>query len=141
MKRSRYSEEQIIGILKEHQAGMSAVDLCRKYGFSDATFYKWRSKYGGMDVSDAKRLKALEEEPQAEEASGGVDAGQFHSEGDAGKKLLTPGSRRKAVDWAMKEKEHSQRRSFWVGVSSASGSYGHSRQTHIPSVALAKRIC
>ena len=62
MKRSRYSEEQIIGILKEHQAGVSAADLCRKHGISDTTFYKWRSKYGGMDVSDAKKLKALEEE-------------------------------------------------------------------------------
>ena len=62
MKRSRFSDEQIIGILKEHQAGLSATDLCRKYGVSDATFYKWRSKYGGMDVSEAKRLKALEEE-------------------------------------------------------------------------------
>ena len=62
MKRSRFSEGQIIGILKEHQAGLSAADLCRKYGISDATFYKWRSKFGGMDVSDAKRLKALEAE-------------------------------------------------------------------------------
>ena len=50
----------IIGILKEHQAGATAADLCRKHGISDATFYKWRSKYGGMEVSDAKRLKALE---------------------------------------------------------------------------------
>jgi putative transposase len=62
MKRSRFSEEQIIGILKEHQAGLSAAEICRKYGISDATFYNWRSKYGGMDVSEAKRLKALEEE-------------------------------------------------------------------------------
>jgi len=62
MKRSRFSEEQIIGILKEHQAGMSATDLCRKHGISDATFYKWRSKYGGMEVSDAKKLRALEAE-------------------------------------------------------------------------------
>ena len=62
MKRSRFSDEQIIGILKEHQAGLSATELCRKYGVSDATFYKWRSRYGGMDVSEAKRLKALEEE-------------------------------------------------------------------------------
>lgn len=60
MKRSRFSEEQIIGILKEHQAGAKAADLCRKHGVSDATFYKWRSKYGGMEVSDARRLKALE---------------------------------------------------------------------------------
>jgi putative transposase len=62
MKRSRFTEEQIIGVLKEHQAGMSAADLCRKHGISDATFYKWRSKYGGMEVSDAKKLKALDEE-------------------------------------------------------------------------------
>jgi putative transposase len=62
MKRSRFSEEQIIGVLKEHQAGMSAVDLCRKHGISDATFYKWRSKYGGMEVSDARKLRALEAE-------------------------------------------------------------------------------
>jgi putative transposase len=62
MKRSRFSEEQIIGILKEHQAGLSAAELCRKHGISDATFYNWRSKYGGIEASEAKRLKALEDE-------------------------------------------------------------------------------
>src|SRR5271166_3835218 len=62
MKRSRFSEEQIIGNLKEHQAGLSAAEICRKHGISDATFYNWRSKYGGMEASDAKRLKALEDE-------------------------------------------------------------------------------
>ena len=62
MKRGRYREEQIIGILKEHQAGLSARDLCRKHGISDATFYKWRSRYGGMEVSDARKLRALEDE-------------------------------------------------------------------------------
>ncbi|GEO83054.1 transposase [Pararhodospirillum oryzae] len=62
MKRSRFSEEQIIGILKEHQAGLGATELCRKHGISDATFYKWRAKYSGMEVSEAKRLKALEDE-------------------------------------------------------------------------------
>ncbi len=62
MKRSRFSEEQIIGILKEHQAGATAADLCRRHGVSDVTFYKWRSKYGGMEVSDAKKLKTLEAE-------------------------------------------------------------------------------
>jgi putative transposase len=62
MKRSRFSEEQIIGVLKEHQAGLSAAELCRKHGISDATFYKWRSKYGGMEVSDARKLKSLEDE-------------------------------------------------------------------------------
>ena len=62
MKKSRYSEEQIIGILKEHDAGVKTADLCRKNGMSPATFYKWKSKFGGMDVSDAKRLRALESE-------------------------------------------------------------------------------
>ena len=62
MRRSRFTEEQIIGILKEHHAGLTAAELCRRHGISDATFYKWRSKYGGMDVSDARRLKALEDE-------------------------------------------------------------------------------
>lgn len=62
MKRSRYSEEQIIGILKEHEAGVSTADLCRKHGMSSASFYSWKAKYGGMEVSDAKKLKALEDE-------------------------------------------------------------------------------
>ena len=62
MRKSRFTEEQIIGVLKEHQAGMPATELCRKHGTSDATFYGWRSRYGGMEVSDARRLKALEEE-------------------------------------------------------------------------------
>ncbi len=62
MKRSRFSEAQIVGILNEHEAGMRAPDLCRKHGISDATFYNWRRKYGGMEVADAKRLKVLETE-------------------------------------------------------------------------------
>ena len=62
MKRSRFSEEQIIGILKEHEAGVSVADLCRKYGVSDASIYNWKARFGGMDVSEARRLKALEDE-------------------------------------------------------------------------------
>jgi putative transposase len=62
MKKSRYSEEQIIAVLKEHQAGIPVAEICRKHGISDATFYNWRSRYGGMEVSDARRLKGLEEE-------------------------------------------------------------------------------
>ena len=61
MKRSRFTQEQIIGVLKEHQAGASAPELCRKHGIAEATFYAWWSKYGGMEVSDAKRLRGLEE--------------------------------------------------------------------------------
>lgn len=62
MKRSRFSEEQVIAILKEHEAGVTTAELCRKHGISTATFYAWRKKYGGMDVSDARKLKALEDE-------------------------------------------------------------------------------
>ncbi len=62
MKRNRFTEEQIIGILKEHEAGISVSDLCRKHGVSDASIYKWKAKFGGMDVSEAKKLRGLEEE-------------------------------------------------------------------------------
>ena len=60
--KKRYSEEQIIKFLREADSGVAVKDLCRRYGFSEASFYLWRSKFGGMDVSDAKRLKALEAE-------------------------------------------------------------------------------
>ena len=62
MKRSRFSEEQIIGVLREQEAGMKVSDLCRKHGISEPTFYAWKSKFGGMSVPDARRLKQLEEE-------------------------------------------------------------------------------
>jgi putative transposase len=60
--KKRFSEEQIIGILREQEAGMSTAEVCRKHGVSSASFYKWKAKFGGMDVSDAKRLRALEAE-------------------------------------------------------------------------------
>jgi putative transposase len=62
MKRSRFTDEQIIAIVKEQEAGLKTVDVCRKHGISDATFYKWKAKYGGLEVSEAKRLRTLEDE-------------------------------------------------------------------------------
>ncbi len=62
MKKSKFTDEQIIGFLKQAEAGVPVKDLCRKGGFSDATFYKWRARFGGMEVADAKRLRELEAE-------------------------------------------------------------------------------
>jgi len=62
MRKTRFTEAQIIGILREHEAGAATADVCRKNGVSSATFYKWKAKYGGLDVSEAKRLRALEDE-------------------------------------------------------------------------------
>jgi putative transposase len=60
--KSRFSDEQIIGILKEHEAGVTVKELCRKYGMSDATYYKWKAKYSGLEINEARRLRALEDE-------------------------------------------------------------------------------
>ena len=62
MKKARFTEEQIIGILREHEAGTATSDVCRKHGISSATFDKWKAKYGGLDVSEARRLRSLEDE-------------------------------------------------------------------------------
>jgi putative transposase len=89
-------------VLKEHQAGIPTAELCRKHGISEATFYNWRSPYGGMEVSDARRLKSLEDENRRLRR-------RRDAEGSVGK-VLTPETRKRFVTWAIKEKCYSQRR-------------------------------
>jgi putative transposase len=98
MKRGRFNEEQTIGVLREQAAGMKVAELCRKHGISEPTFYAWKAKFGGMSVSDAKRLKQLEgEERQAEETVGGGDPGQRGAEGHHVEKVTMPAARRAAA--------------------------------------------
>src|SRR3984957_3035832 len=96
MKRARFTEEQIIGVLKEHEAGAKTADLARKHGISEATLYNWKAKYGGMDVSEAKRLKRLED-GQAEEAVGRADAGCRRTPRASCKKMVGPAAKREGV--------------------------------------------
>jgi putative transposase len=98
MKRKQFTEEQIIGILKEAEAGAVVTDLCRRHGMSSATYYAWKAKFGGLEVSDAKRLRALEEENgRLKRLLAGHDARQRRSEGPAVKKMVTPATKREAV--------------------------------------------
>jgi putative transposase len=110
MKKSRYSEEQIIGILKQHEAGVKTADLCREHGISAATFYGWKSKFGGMDVSEAARLRQMEDEnPPAEAAGGGFEPGQGDAEGGDPKKRLELAELRKEVAFVSTEFGESER--------------------------------
>jgi transposase-like protein len=110
MRKGRLTEEQIIKVLKEHAAGMSASDLCRKHGIRrhilQVAIALWRD--GGLRRPQAESPGGRE--PQAQEVAGGDEAGCVDAEGDARKKLLTPGLRRRAVTWAIDQKGYSQRR-------------------------------
>jgi putative transposase len=116
MRKSRFSEEQIIAILKEQEAGRSTAEVCRRHGISQPTFYSWKSKFGGLEVSEAKRLKALEEENRklkkllAEEVMDNATL----------KEMLRKNfcaARKSAVSWAIEKKDYSQRRACGlVGV-------------------------
>ncbi|WP_112062603.1 IS3 family transposase [Hyphomonas pacifica] len=111
MRKSRFSEEQIIGMIREHEAGVKTADICRKYGISDATFYKYKAKFGGMTVSDARRLKTLEDENSKLKrllADAMLDNAALKDLGD--KKLLTPDAKRKAVHHVMEAHGLSERR-------------------------------
>jgi len=102
MKGSRFNEEQIIGVLREHEAGAKPDELCRRHGISSATLYKWKAKYGGLEVSEARRLKALEDENRRlKKLLGRVDAGQRGAQGPARKKRLEPAAQRATVSRLM----------------------------------------
>ena len=111
MRRSRFSEEQIIGILKEQEAGAKVAELSRRHGISETTFYKWKSKYGGLEVSDAKRLKALEDENNRLKrllADAMLDNAVLKDL--AAKKMVTPAAKRAAVVHARTAHGISERR-------------------------------
>src|SRR6185369_7869311 len=100
MKRAWFSEEQIIAVLKEAEAGAKVTELCRRHGISDATFYTWRSKYGGLEISEMRRLRQLEEENR--ESTAEVDGGRPGArpprvEGRAVKKRIRPAVKREMV--------------------------------------------
>ena len=108
-------QEQIIAVLREQEAGVATADVCRKHGISSATFYAWKAKFGGMDVSEAKRLKALGGgERQAEAAAGRRHARQRRLEGSPHKKILTPAAKREAVAHLTTAHEMSERRACQV---------------------------
>src|SRR5206468_12540364 len=105
MKAKRFSEEQIIGVLKEAEAGAKTKDLCRRHGISEATFYNWKAKYARMTVSEARRLKELEQEnAKLKTATGRGRAGQGGAEGSSASKIVSPQAKRAAVDVLMIER-------------------------------------
>ena len=115
MKRSKFTEEQIVAILREQEAGEKTADVCRRHGVSSATFYAWKAKYGGMDVSDAKRLKALEEENgKLKRLLADAMLDNDGAEGSARPKMVTPAARRTAVAHLAEAYEMSERRACRV---------------------------
>lgn len=116
--KKRFTEEQIIGILKEADAGMKPAELCRKHGISEATYYNWKANFGGMTVSDAQRLKDFGAgEQQARTPARRIDAGQLCAEGPAVAKIASPQAKREAVRILMTERAMGVIRACGVGIS------------------------
>ena len=111
MQRKRHTEEQIIAILKEHEAGVKTADLCRKYGISGATFYNWKAKYGGLEVSEAKRLKGLESQnAKLKKLLADAMLDNVALKDLLAKKKVTPAAKREAVAHVCSAFELSERR-------------------------------
>ncbi len=125
MKKSRFTEEQIIGIVKQHEAGMKTADLCREHGISAATFYGWKSKYGGMDVSEAQRLRQMEDENRRlKQLVADLSLDREVLKGAIRKKRLELAGLREDVAYAQAEYAVSERRACkLLGVDRASYRY------------------
>src|SRR5437763_13839738 len=110
MKRSKFSEHQIIAILKAVEAGRTVKDVCREHEVSDATYYKWKTKYGGMEAADIRRLRELEDEPAVKANVRGVVAGEPGAERCDRKKAVTPAVKRESVGELRREHKLTERR-------------------------------
>jgi putative transposase len=134
MKRSRLCEEQIIGILKEQEAGMATVEVCRRHGINPATFYKWKSKFGGLEVSEVKRLRSLEDESAKLKkllAEAMLDIAVLKD--ITGKNVVTPEARRDAAMHVQATFGLSERRACGlVGVSRRVARYRSTRPDDAP---------
>src|SRR3546814_8148207 len=107
MKRARFTEEQIIGVLKEVEAGAKTADLARRHGVSEATIYNWKAKYGGLEVSEAKRLRSLEDEnAKLKRLLAGAMLANAALKDLLGKKMVTPAAQREAVAHLQRSDEH-----------------------------------